>query len=100
MAAYIEQLGQRLTKPSVKQQLAAIRMLFDWMVVGQVVATNPAAPLRGSKNKVRKAALLAQPDPAAPPGRGNLRTALGRARRTIRSSKAGRAAVLARVGNY
>jgi hypothetical protein len=29
VAAYIEQLSQRLSKPSVKQHLAAIRMLFD-----------------------------------------------------------------------
>ncbi|MGC2460451.1 MAG: site-specific integrase [Steroidobacteraceae bacterium] len=41
VAAYIEQLSARLAKPSVKQHLAAIRMLFDWLVVGQVVATKP-----------------------------------------------------------
>lgn len=54
VAAYIEQLGQRLAKPSVKQHLAAIRMLFDWLVVGQVVASNPAAPVRGPKYTVKK----------------------------------------------
>jgi site-specific recombinase XerD len=54
VAAYIEQLSQRLAKPSVKQHLAAIGMLFDWLVVGQVVATNPAAPVRGPKYTVRK----------------------------------------------
>lgn len=54
MAAYIEQMMARLAKPSVKQHLAAIRMLFDWLVVGQVVATNPAAPARGPKYTVRK----------------------------------------------
>ena len=54
VAAYIEQLGQRLAKPSVKQHLAAIRMLFDWLVVGQVVTANPAAPVRGPKHVVRK----------------------------------------------
>ena len=54
VAAYIELLGQRLAKPSVKQHLAAIRMLFDWLVVGQVAATNPAAPVRGPKYTVRK----------------------------------------------
>ena len=54
MAAYIEQLGRRLAKPSVKQNLAAIRMLFDWLVVGQVVAANPAAPVRGPKYVVKK----------------------------------------------
>jgi site-specific recombinase XerD len=40
---------------STKQHLAAIRMLFDWLVVGQVVTTNPAAPLRGPKYTVKKA---------------------------------------------
>jgi site-specific recombinase XerD len=54
VAAYIEQLSARLAKPSVKQHLAAIRMLFDWLVVGQVVATNPAAPVRGPKYTVKK----------------------------------------------
>jgi site-specific recombinase XerD len=55
VAAYIEQMTARLAKPSVKQHLAAIRMLFDWLVVGQVVATNPASPVRGPKYTVRKA---------------------------------------------
>jgi site-specific recombinase XerD len=54
VAAYIEVLGRRLAKPSVKQHLAAIRMLFDWLVVGQVIATNPAAPVRGPKYSVKK----------------------------------------------
>jgi integrase/recombinase XerD len=54
VAAYIELLGRRLAKPSVKQNLAAIRMLFDWLVVGQVVAANPASPVRGPKYVVRK----------------------------------------------
>ena len=54
VAAYIEVLAMRLAKPSVKQHLAAIRMLFDWLVVGQVMATNPAAPVRGPKYTVKK----------------------------------------------
>jgi len=54
VAGYIEQLTARLAKPSVKQHLAAIRMLFDWLVVGQVVATNPAAPVRGPKYTTKK----------------------------------------------
>lgn len=54
VAAFIEQLGQRLAKPSVKQHLAALRMLFDWLVVGQVIAANPASPVRGPKYVVRK----------------------------------------------
>src|SRR3977135_3143666 len=43
VAAYIEQLQSEVSAPSVKQQLAAIRMLFDWLVTGQVMPTNPAA---------------------------------------------------------
>jgi len=33
--------------------LAAVRMLFDWLVTGQVVPTNPAAPVRGPKHVVK-----------------------------------------------
>jgi hypothetical protein len=36
VAAYIEQLQSAMAKPTVKQHLAAIRMLFDWLVVGQI----------------------------------------------------------------
>jgi site-specific recombinase XerD len=54
VAAFIEQLGRCLAKPSVKQHLAALRMLFDWLVVGQVIAANPAAPVRGPKYTVKK----------------------------------------------
>jgi hypothetical protein len=32
VAAYIEALGKDFEKPTVKQHLAAIRMLFDWLV--------------------------------------------------------------------
>jgi hypothetical protein len=49
VAAYIEALGRNFEKPTVKQHLAAIRMLFDWLVTGQVVATNPAHSVRGPK---------------------------------------------------
>jgi site-specific recombinase XerD len=41
VAAYIEVLGKDFEKPTVKQHLAAIRMLFDWLVTGQVVANQP-----------------------------------------------------------
>jgi site-specific recombinase XerD len=34
VAAYIRALGKDFEKPTVKQHLAAIRMLFDWLVVG------------------------------------------------------------------
>src|SRR5271165_7443681 len=53
VAAYIEALGKDFEKPTVKQHLAAIRMLFDWLVTGQVVATNPAHSVRGPKHPVK-----------------------------------------------
>jgi integrase len=36
----------------VKQHLAAVRMLFDWLITGQVVPFNPAAAVRGPKHVV------------------------------------------------
>lgn len=54
VAAYIEQLGQSHSKPTVKQHLAAVRMLFDWLVTGQVVAANPASSVRGPKHVVKR----------------------------------------------
>src|SRR5580700_11082681 len=43
VAAYIEELGAQLSKPSVKQHLAALRMLGDYLVIGQIIPFNPAA---------------------------------------------------------
>ena len=40
--------------PTVKQHLAAIRMLCDWLVVSQVLPVNPAAAVRGPKHVVTK----------------------------------------------
>jgi integrase/recombinase XerD len=54
IAGYVEQLGRIRSKPTVKQHLAAIRMLFDWLVTGQVVAANPAHAVRGPKHSVKK----------------------------------------------
>lgn len=54
IATYIEGLQQRVAAPSVKVQLAAIRMLFDWLVLGQIVPTNPATVVRGPKHIVKK----------------------------------------------
>jgi site-specific recombinase XerD len=54
VATYIEQLGRRMSAPSVKQHLACIRMLFDWLVTGQVVPVNPAHSVRGPRHSVSK----------------------------------------------
>jgi site-specific recombinase XerD len=53
VATYIEMLQQTHAAPGVKQQLAAVRMLFDWLITGQVVPTNPASAVRGPKHVVK-----------------------------------------------
>ena len=54
VSAYIEGIQSHLSPPSVKQHLAAIRMLFDYLVIGQVVPHNPAASVRGPKHVVKR----------------------------------------------
>ena len=54
VAAHIETLGQTHSPATVKLRLAAIRMLFDWLVAGQVLEINPAASVRGPRLVVRR----------------------------------------------
>jgi site-specific recombinase XerD len=54
VAAYIERLTQERAPQTVKQHLAAIRMLFDWLVTGQIVPFNPAASVRGPRYSIKK----------------------------------------------
>jgi site-specific recombinase XerD len=54
VAAYVEELMLRFEPPTVKQHLAAVRMLFDYLVVGQVIPMNPASSVRGPKHIVKK----------------------------------------------
>lgn len=44
----------QMSKPTVKQHLAAIRMLFDWLVIGHVMDTNPAHSVRAPKYSIKK----------------------------------------------
>ncbi len=53
VASWIELEGREVSAPSVKQRLAAVRHLFDWLVVGQVVPVNPAASVRGPRHIMR-----------------------------------------------
>ena len=53
VARYIEQLGRAYAPATVKQNLAALRQLFDWLVVGQVIPSNPAGAVRGPKQVVK-----------------------------------------------
>jgi integrase/recombinase XerD len=54
LAAFVETQLKTQSKPTVKLRLAALRMLFDWMVVGQVIPTNPAHAVRGPKHSQRR----------------------------------------------
>jgi integrase/recombinase XerD len=55
IATYLKVLEKEsLSAPTIKQHLAALRMLFDWLVVGHVTPVNPAHAVRGPKHSVRK----------------------------------------------
>ncbi len=54
VASWIERHTQTLSAPTVKQHLAAIRHLFDWLVIGQVMPHNPAASVRGPSHSARQ----------------------------------------------
>ena len=54
VAAYVEELQGVYRAATIKQHLAAIRRLFDWLVVGQVVPWNPAAAVRGPTHVVKR----------------------------------------------
>ena len=54
VATYVEFLQSWYSAPSIKLKLAAIRMLFDWLVIGQVMLINPAAAVRGPRHVVKK----------------------------------------------
>lgn len=54
VAGWIEERGKTVSAPTVKQGLAALKHLFDWMVTGQVISTNPAASVRGPSHKVKR----------------------------------------------
>lgn len=54
VAGYIEQLQEERSAPTVKQHLACLRMLFDWLVTGQVMPSNPAHSVRGPRHSVNK----------------------------------------------
>src|SRR5271163_2830079 len=40
VATYIEELSRARSAPTAKLRLAALRHLFDWMVIGQIMPTN------------------------------------------------------------
>jgi site-specific recombinase XerD len=54
VAGYVEELSRARSAPTAKLRLAAIRRLFDWLVVGQVMPTNPAASVRGPAHSAKR----------------------------------------------
>jgi site-specific recombinase XerD len=54
VAAFVKEMQGQFTPPTVKQHLAALRMLFDWLVTGHVMEVNPAHAVRGPKYVVKK----------------------------------------------
>src|SRR5277367_6400755 len=54
VATYIEELSRARSAPTAKLRLAALKLLFDWMVTGQIMPTNPAAAVRGPRHIVRR----------------------------------------------
>lgn len=54
VSVYIETLLQDKSPATVKQHLAALKMLFDYLVVGQIVPFNPVSAVRGPKHVVKK----------------------------------------------
>jgi integrase/recombinase XerC len=47
VSAYVEYVSARFAPQTVKQRLAALRGLFDWLARHGVLEVNPAAPVRG-----------------------------------------------------
>lgn len=54
VAAYIEAMTAHRSAPTVKQHLAALKMLFDWLTSGGVIPFNPASSVRGPRHVVRR----------------------------------------------
>src|SRR5271156_6817458 len=72
VATYIEELSRARSAPTAKLRLAALRHLFDWMVTGQIMPTNPAHAVRGPLHIVRRGKTPVL-DPAARRGSSSMR---------------------------
>jgi site-specific recombinase XerC len=61
VATWIEQQTRRRAAPTAKLRLAALRHLFDWLVMGLVMPVNPASSVRGPPHspKIGRTAVLA-----------------------------------------
>jgi len=60
VAAYIEMLQRHAAPPTVKQHMAAIRMLFSWLTEKGVLAMNPAREVKSKRPVVYDLRALTQ----------------------------------------
>ena len=54
VAAWVETIQLNYDVASVKQQLAAVRMLFDYLVTGGALPASPISSVRGPKHSARR----------------------------------------------
>ncbi|WP_027681707.1 tyrosine-type recombinase/integrase [Rhizobium leguminosarum] len=54
VAGWVEELTETHAAPTAKQRLAAVRHLFDWLVTGHVMMSNPAHSVRGPKHSRKR----------------------------------------------
>ncbi len=54
VAGWVKDMQREHPAPTVKQRLAAVRMLLDWLATGGVLEFNPATAVRGPKHSVKK----------------------------------------------
>lgn len=54
VAAWVELSSQKYSTATVKQQLAGLKMLLDWLVVRQVMPSNPAHSVRSPRQTIGK----------------------------------------------
>jgi site-specific recombinase XerC len=53
VAAWVELQTRQLAAPTTKLRLTAVRHLFDWLVIGQILPVNPAASVCGPRHIVK-----------------------------------------------
>lgn len=54
VASWVEDMMERYATATVKQHLAGVSMLFDWLVVHQLLGSNPATSVRGPRQRLAK----------------------------------------------
>ena len=54
VAAFVKEMQGEFSAPTMKQHLAALRMLFDWLVTRHVLDVNPAHAVHGPKYVVKQ----------------------------------------------